>query len=199
MSDKTLDKLIATLKSDAIDAADNASKKIVEEAHIRAQEIVKNAEEKRERILMDAEKEAQATISKGESALRQAARDFTVSVQNDLLKLFEVLLEREIRTAFTPDLIKSAILKVIENVGGEVELKLPADVEQDLADHIQQRLQTSNDLVSITKDEHMLHGFSIVKTAQGWSYHISPEEVAELLNTHLGKRWSYILKNGAQV
>lgn len=198
MSDKTLDKLIATLKSEAIDTADKESQKILEETHLQAQKILKGAEEKRERILMDAEKEAQATISKGESALRQAARDLNVTVQNDLLKLFGAVLEREVHGAFTPGLIKSAIVKVIENVGSEVELKLPADLEQELADYIHRHLQTSDGLVSITKDDNMLNGLSIVKTDQGWSYHISPEEVAELLNNHLSGKWANILKKGEQ-
>lgn len=198
MSDKTLDKLIATLKSEAIDAADRESKKILEEAHAQAQKTIKDAEGKREQILMKAEKEAQATISKGESALRQAARDLNVTVQNDLLKLFKSVLEREVHATFTPDLLKSAITKVIENVGSEIELKLPENVEQELADHIHQRLQKSDSLVSLIKDDTILHGFSITKTDQGWSYHITPEEVAGLLNAHLSGKWVNILKNEEQ-
>ncbi|WP_303315765.1 hypothetical protein Q4Q34_14180 [Flavivirga abyssicola] len=197
MSEKTLDKLITTLKSEAIDAADKASKKIVEDAHTQAKKIVKVAEEKRKQILMDAEKEKEATLSKGKSALQQAARDLHITLQNSLLKLFGAVLEKEVHKVFTPDLLKSAVVKVIENIGSGIELKLSEDFEQALADHIHQHLKTSKDFVSITKADNMLNRLSIIKTDEGWSYHISPEEVAALLNTHLSGKWMNILKNEA--
>lgn len=198
MSDKTLDKLILSLKSEAIDVAERESNKILEEARSQAQKILKGAEEKSEEIQMNAEKEAQAIISKGESALRQAARDLNIAVRNQLLKLFESVLEKEIRREFTPDLVKSAIVKVIENIGSDVELKLPGAFEQELADYIHQRLQTSDGLVSIIREDSILAGFSVTKTGQGWSYRISPEEIAELLQSHLIGKWVDVLKNNEQ-
>ncbi|RKN79676.1 hypothetical protein [Ulvibacterium marinum] len=199
MSEKTLDKLIATLKSEAIKAADNEAMDIVEKARAQAQKIIKDAEAKKEELLEDAKKEAQATLNKGEGALKQAARDLTVSVRNDLLKLLGAVLEREIETALTPDLLEEAVLKVIENVGSGVTLKLPENAEAKLVDRIQKRLQTSDTLASISKDATILNGFSITKTDQGWSYHISSEEVAELLNVHLSPKWVQILKNESEV
>lgn len=195
MSDKTLNGLIATLKSEAIDAADKASKKILEEAHAEAQKIVKKAEDKKEKILAEAQNEAQVTLSKGKSALEQAARDLNITVQNDLLKLFGAVLKSEIREAFNPSLIKSAVVKIIENVGSEVALELPKDFEQKLTDHVHLRLQISDNLVSLIKDDSILYGLTISKTDQGWSYHITPEEVAELLNNYLSGKWINILKN----
>lgn len=198
MSDKTLDQLISSLKSEAIEAAERESNKILEEARAQAQKILKGAEEQRDRMLTDAGNEAQATIRKGESALRQAARDLHIAVRNNLLELFRAVLEKEIHRTFTPDLVKSAVMKVIENIGGEVELKFPEALEQELADYIHQRLQTSDDLVSITRDDSILAGFSITKTNEGWSYRISPEEVAELLQPHLIGKWVDVLKNEEQ-
>ena len=198
MSDKTLDQLISSLKSEAIDTAERESNKILEDARSQAQKILKGAEEKREQILLEADNEAQAMIRKGESALRQAARDLYIAVRNDFIELFGAVLEKEIHNDFTPDLIKSAVVKVMENIGKEVELKLPGALEQALADYIHQRLQNSDDLVSIIRDDSMLAGFSITKTDEGWSYHISPEEIAELLQPHLIGRWVEVLGNKEQ-
>lgn len=195
MTENTLDKLIATLKSEAIEAADLKAKEILDKAQLQAQEITKEAEAKKAALLNNAEKEAQATLKKGEAALRQAARDLIISTQNDLLKLLKALLEQELETNFTPDLMEKAVLKVVENVGSGVTLVLPKNMETKLAEKIQKRLQASNNLVSITTDTTLLHGFSITKTDQGWSYHISPKEVAELLNAHLSPKWVNILKN----
>ena len=195
MSETTLDKLIATLKTEAIDAADNEAKQIVEKAQAKAQKIVDGAESKSKELLHHAQKEAEATLNKGEAALKQAARDLTVSVRNELLKLLKAALEREVETNFTPELMEKAVLKVIENVGSGIALQLPETMEAQLAKKIQKRLQDSDNLDSVTKDAHLLNGFTVTKTDQGWSYQISPEEVAELLNAHLSPKWVQILKN----
>lgn len=195
MSEKTLDKLIVTLKTEAIEAADKEAKQIVEKAHKEAQRILKEAEEQKEELLVKADKEAQAIYGKGESALKQAARDLTISVRNDLLKLLKTALEREVESNFTPDLMERAILKVVGNIGSGVALKIPGNMKKELADKIQERLRTSGDLDTLTKDPNLPNGFVVTKTDQGWSYRISAEAVAELLNGHLSPKWINILKN----
>lgn len=195
MSEKTLDSLIATLKTEAIEGAEKESDRIIKAAQNEAKRIVEYAEEERKQLLGDAEKEANATLNKGESALRQAARDVTVSLQNHLIELLKTVLERDVKASFTPELLESAVVKVIENIGDDVELKLSPDLEASLADNIQQRLQKSDNLVDITKDNSLSKSLSITKKDQGWNYHISPEAVTELLGTHLSNKWVKILRN----
>jgi F0F1-type ATP synthase membrane subunit b/b' len=195
MSEQTLDKLIATLKSEAIETADKEAKQIVDNARAQAQKILKEAEAKRAELLNNAEKEAKATLDKGEGALKQAARDLTVSVQNDLLKLLKATLEQEVATTFTPELMEKAVFKVIENVGTGASLQLPENMDAALAEGIQKRLQESDSLEAISKDPNLLHGFTITKTNEGWSYHISPEAITDLLYEHLSTTWVNLLKN----
>jgi len=195
MSEQTLDKLIATLKSEAIETSEKEANQIMEKARQQAKSILKEAEVKKADILSQAEKEAKATMKKGEAALKQAARDLTVSVQNDLLKLFKVILEQEVATTFTPDLTEKAVLKVIENVGSGTSLQLPEKMDASLAESIQKRLQESDSLEAISKDPSLLHGFTITKTSEGWSYQISPEAITDLLYEHLSTAWVNVLKN----
>jgi hypothetical protein len=197
MSDKNLGRLITSLKTEAIEAAEKESEKIREAAKLQAQQTLEKAVEKGDQIILEAEQEAQAILSKGESALRRAARDFNISVRNDLLKIFQVVLEKEIQKEFTPDLIKTAITKVIENIGSDVELKLPQEFRKELADYIHSRLKSSEKLLSIMEDNSVLTGFSITKKQQGWSYTVSPEEVAEALKNHLNNNWINILQKEA--
>ena len=195
MSDKTLDKLIAQLKSEAIDSAEEASQKIVEDAKVKAQTIIKNAEDERLQMLSEAKKEAQDTISKGESALKQAARDLNVTVKNDLLKLFKAVFENEVEKSFSSDLIKTAVLKVIDTIGSDLEVKLPETMKQELVDAIRKQIQASDNSIAILKDKNLLNGLSITKTDQGWSYQITPEEVTELLTSNLSEKWINILNS----
>ncbi len=197
MSDKTLDQLIASLKREAIDAAETESRKILEKARLQAQQIVEEAEHKKNNILEEARQEAEAILRKGEAALQQAGRDYSISVRNELLHVFQVVLEREIRKEFTPELLKTAMVKVIENIGSDVALKLSPEFSQELADYIHSRLKSSGKSVSIIENHSVLNGFAITHKEQGWSYAISSEEVAEALQAHLNPKWIDLLKKGA--
>lgn len=195
MSETNLNNLIATLKTEAIDAAEKEAAAILNAARDKAQRTLRDAEEQQKARLQEAEKEAEAILIKGKSALRQAARDVTISLQNDLIQLLTAVLERDIQDNFTPELLKSAITKVIENIGSDVELDLSADLKEDLADHIQQRLQTSNQLLGITADSSLSKTINITKKNEGWNYQISTEAITELLAANLSGKWLKILKN----
>ena len=193
MSDKTLDQLIAQLKSEAIDTAEKEAQQIIDKAKTEAQQILNSAKEEREQILSESKKEADDIISKGESALKQSARDLNVSIKNDLLELFKAVLEKEIEKTFTSEMMISVVEKVVNTVGKDVTLKLPADMEQNVVDAIQKQVQTSGSSISILRDRELFSGLSIFKNEEGWSYQITPQEVAELLNTFLSKKWIEIL------
>ena len=194
MSEKSLDKLIATLKSEGIEAADREAGQIVEKAREQARKIVEEAEAKSEEILNKAAQEAQDTLNKGEEALKQAARDLSISVQNDLLALFGTVLEKEVEADFGPDLMEKVVLKVVENVGSGTTLQLPENMETKLVARIRKKLQAIDNVDAVTKDKTLLNGFAVAKTDEGWNYRISPAEVAELLHTYLSPRWVDILK-----
>lgn len=196
MSEKSLDKLIASLKSEAITAAENESDKILEEARMEAQKILEDAKKKSDQMLVDAEQEAQATIRKGESALQQAARDLNITLRNDILSLFGSVLEQEIHKQFTPDLLKSAVVPLIQNIGSDVELSLPADFKEELASYIHKQLKES-DIQTLIKEGSTLSRLTITQKEQGWSYDISPDEIAQLLKSHLIGKWTDILKKEA--
>jgi vacuolar-type H+-ATPase subunit E/Vma4 len=195
MSEQSLDKLISTLKSEAIEAAEKQEKEIIDRAKAKAEKIVREAESQKKQMLSDAKQEAEDTIKKGESALAQAARDVTLQVQNDLRKLFASVLERDIQSAFDTDLMKKAVLRVLENLDEEVAIRIPPQLESELTDYIQKQVQTSGDLAKIATDESLIRGFSVKKTEQGWSYQITPEEVSTILSDHLSRKWASLIQN----
>jgi len=195
MSEKSLDQLIESIKSEAIESANKESKQILADANAKAERILKNAEDQRNQIIDDANSEAEAIVKKGESALQQAARDLNVAVRNDLIGLLSAVLDKQVSNEFSPDLVKTAILKVIENVGSNVELRLSEEFESELAQYVHSELQNSKDLVSLKKDAGILSGLAISNTNEGWSYEITPEQVAGLLREHLTGQWVNLLKN----
>jgi vacuolar-type H+-ATPase subunit E/Vma4 len=194
MGKQTLDALIDKIKSEAIEAAEHKATEILDRARMEAQNSTTEAEAEREALLFRADKEAQATLTKGQMALKQAARDLIISVRNDLLKLLKNLLEQEVEDNFTPDLMEKAILIIMENMGSGTELRLSEDMESELAEKVRRRLQQSNTSNSISMDSALLTGFSVAKTDEGWSYHISSKELTDLLNDHLSPKWIEILE-----
>ena len=193
MSDNTLDELIAKVKSEAIDSAEKDAQRIIEEAKQKAKQVLKNAEAEKEQMLVDAKTEADAMLNKGKLALQQAARDVDIAVKNDLLKVFKTVLESEVSASFTPDIYASVINKVIDTVGKNIAIALPAELEEQLIDAIRKKVTGSDDGVKISKDEQLFSGLSVTKTDEGWSYDITAEEVSELISQNLNRKWVDIL------
>lgn len=195
MSEQTLDGLIARVKSEAIEAAEKEAKQILDDAEQKVQQLLVNAKSEKEAILSDAEKDAKAIVEKGKIALNQAARDVHISVKNDIQKLFKSVLESEVKNAFTPELYGTLITRVMDSLGSNVAISLPAETEDKLLQAIQNKVATSKTTPDILKKENLLSGFSISKTDEGWSYEITAEEIADLLNKHLSPKWTELLKN----
>jgi len=198
MSEQSLERLISSLKTEAIEAAEKESEEILNDAKEKAQSILRQTEESKASIIEDAEQQAAAILRKGEAALRQAGRDYSISVRNALLEIFHAVFKEEIQKEFKPDLIKETISKVVENVGSGIEIKLSDENMGNLADFVHSRLQTAQSTASLLADDSVLNGFSITKTEEGWTYSISAEEVAEALNKYLNKSWVNIMNKGSE-
>lgn len=194
MSDQNLDQLIKSLKTEAIDAAEKEAAKILHEATLKAQASLDKAKKKKSQIIADAETEAEAIVRKGEAAIQQAGRDLTLSLQDDLLQLFRSALEIEITKEFTPELVKSVIISMIENVGSGVEIKLPIETIRELGDFISSQIKSTGDNILFGQDDSLVSGMKIKETGEGWYYHITPETIAEALQPCLTDYWISILK-----
>lgn len=195
MSDKNLENLIETIKQEAIEAADKKVAVILEKAKKQAAEIIKSAETKKATLIDEAAKTAEATINKGNNALKQAARDLSITLHNDMKRLFREVLEQEVDASFTPETIKTEVLKVLERVGTNVEVQLPETSKNDIASYIHKQLQQSKDVTKISANTALLKGFKITNKEEGWSYQVSPEEVTELLHSQLNNQWKEILSS----
>jgi vacuolar-type H+-ATPase subunit H len=195
MSTNNLGQLINSLKTEAIDVAEMEAAKIIEQANMQAKQIVEEALDEKQQIINKAKIEGEGIVSKGGSALRQAARDVNISLRNDLLRTYKKVFETEVRKEFTPDLIKTAILKVVDSIEGDMELRVSEEFFEEVSEFTQSRLKSLKKLPTIVADDSIINGFSVVQKNQGWSYLISPEQVATALEKYLSKNWMNILKN----
>jgi vacuolar-type H+-ATPase subunit E/Vma4 len=195
MSDKNLENLIQTIKQEAIETADKKAAEILEQAKKEAADIIKSAQSKKAALIDEGEKTAEATINKGENALKQAARDLSITLHNDIKHLFRGVLEQEVDATFTPETIKTAVLKLLEQVGTNVEIQLPEALKKEVVAYIQKQLQHSKSITAISADTALLKGFKITNTNEGWSYQITPEDITGLLHSQLNNQWKEILSS----
>ena len=193
MSEQSLDLIIERLKREAIDKAEEKSASLLADAQAEADRIRVEAEEQKKAMLQQAEKEAREIVEKGKSALQVAARDLSLSVRNDLLGMLRATLHKEVEESFGPDLMKAVITRLIDQLGSEVTFSLPADQKEELARFIQKKFQASAASFLLLERGDSSKGISINKTDKGWSFDISPEQVAEALLPHLNPRWASIL------
>jgi len=189
MAEKTLDKLIETLRTEVIEAAEKESDQIIEGARAEAAAILAEVAVQSEEMIKKAEKESKSILDKGRGALDQAARDLNISVRNDLLQLLKSVLGREVQQGFSADVVEKAIGQILENVGIGVSLVLSEELAAELGNKVLDRLHSMSQLKEVQVDKALPDGIVLSHSEQGWSYDISSEAVTELLFYQLSPSW----------
>lgn len=193
MGDQSLDLLISSLKTEAIEAAEKEAKTIIEEAKSKAETIINNAQYQKQQTITEADKEAEAILHKGKMALKQAARDLTINLQNDVLNLFNTALRTKVDKEFSPDLLKSLLLPLIKNIGSDIEVSMPANTLKELAEFIRNEVQKNSENITFKEAPHLFSGLKIFKKEEGWSFEITPDTLMEALKPLLTAHWVTLL------
>jgi len=193
MSEKSLDQLINTIKTEAIEAAEKEAQAIVAKAQEDAKTIMDDAEAQKSDIISAAKKQAQQTLNKGKNDLIHAARDIKISLRNELLHLLKNVLQKEIDEHFTPELTEKAILEIIQNIDVGVSLSLPNDLKDNLSAKTMSLLQSQDTALHFDKNR-IAKGLIVENKNEGWTYMVSPEQITALLYNQLSPKWVEILK-----
>jgi V/A-type H+-transporting ATPase subunit E len=189
MSEYSLDGLIAKVKSEAIERAEKEAQEIIDDAKAQAAKILEKANAEKEQRISEAEEQANAIRHKADIALNQAAREVSIATKNDLLALFKAVLQAEVQAVYDPDLYKTLVLHIVDTVGENSAITLPYHLEEQVVKEIHKKVANSEKSVKILQSNQLLNGLKVTKTDEGWSYNITAEEVTELLNQQLSKKW----------
>ena len=91
--------LIASIRKEGIDSARAEADRIIQEAKDKADAIVREAEKERDKMVADAEKSIALEKSSSEAAIRQAARDVSLSlkksIEDEYSKILSAALSKE--------------------------------------------------------------------------------------------------------
>ena len=119
-----LENLIEKLKSEGVQAAQQQSDQIINDAKKEAQGIIDNAKKEAEMITQDAGKKAEKFKIGADAAVRQASRDMILVIKEKITGLFDRILKTKVEQTLSPDFIKMLILKLSENMqqGNAIEI-----------------------------------------------------------------------------
>ncbi len=179
-----LEHLIEKIKTDGIEEAKKSADEIIKTTRKEADSIIKKAHEDAQKIVASAGNQAEKLKSNAESALKQAARDTVLVTKEKLIKLLDMVFQRELGTALSPDLMKELILKIVEHWSGGAKLEVLVS-EKDLEElrelmFVKSRSELK-DTVTIKVDKGISKGFRVGLKDNNVYYDFTDESIAEFL------------------
>ena len=129
-----VENLIGRLRDEGIVQGRSQAEAIVTAAQQQAADIVATAQREAEAILIKAEEEAAKLKAAGEDAIRLAMRDTILSLEGDLIEVFQDRLRHLVKGVLAdPAFLQTLILEVASRAapaptGAQAELLLPAEL-----------------------------------------------------------------------
>ena len=195
-----LHELIAQIKKDGVDAAEDQASTIISEAQAQAEKIIADAQAQAEKILQNAKTENEKMVRSGEDAIRQAGRNLLISFRESVAKELQAITGEAVTAAYARENLSAMVLSVVENWTKNPENENLSVIlnDQDLA-----ALEAT--LLAALKEK-MLQGVTLkasdsfdggfrIAVADGSAYYdYSSEAVVEMLSGYLSPRVAQLLK-----
>lgn len=193
-----LENLIEKIKKEGVEEARKEAEAIRQKANEDASKIIENARKEAENILKKAEKETAQLQKNAEASIRQAARDVSLLVKEQIIKLFESLLKKNISQRLSPEFMKELIGKIVDKWSPE-ETSLEITINEKDRKKLEELLlnETKKELQKgiVIKVNNMIEsGFHIRAKGEDAYYDFSEDSIAEALKTFLNPSVSAILE-----
>lgn len=106
--------LIASIRKEGIEEAKKESERIINEAKAAAADIVAKAEAEKDKILDNAKKSISLERQSSEAAIKQAARDVSLSLKKSIEESFQAILSQKVDAALSQDVLVRVLEAVIK-------------------------------------------------------------------------------------
>ncbi|MFH1665205.1 MAG: hypothetical protein ABIA77_03560, partial [Candidatus Omnitrophota bacterium] len=140
-----LKNIIDKIKEEGVNEAERAAGEIVARAEEKAREIIESAEREKEKTVERAREDAEKLKNNSEEALKQASRDVVLSLKEQIKRVFDHIVKKEVSAVFTPELLKEVILRLVEafkkNDTAEVEVMVSEKDKQALESFFSAKLK----------------------------------------------------------
>lgn len=194
--DAKLDHLIEKIKRDGVEEAQQSADKLLQEAREKARKIVENAQKEADAAREKAKTAAEKFQENGETALKHAAQNTRLLVKEQLGKLFDRVLLREVQTHLNPEFMTTTIEHIVNQwkPDGAFEISLSEKDASELSDTLLTRLKRQIDeSITIKINPNLTSGFRLNKKEDALTYDFSDESITEALKIFLNPQLKKIM------
>lgn len=177
--------LINSIKKDGIESANNESKKILDDANKKAEMIISEATKKKNEMLEEAKKQIALERESSMAAVKQGARDLSLSFVKGTEEKFTQILKTKIDDSFSADVLKEVIVLAIQSEfdSKDVVVELPEKYKKTIADSILSDIkkEVEKDGLAFSFSSSLSGGFRVIENDGKAYIDLSSDEVTKLL------------------
>lgn len=195
-----LQALLDRITEEGLKKADAERRVIVEKAQSEAEQIVASAREQADSMVEEAKREAAVLHTKGEEALRQAARDVMLSLRRRLEERVSAVAKALVQEALPPERMAELLGELISSfvsqggVEDRVEVLLNDEQCSQVESALKARLGSSfKDRCELSPVPSLSGGFRLQLGASDVEYDFSDESLAEALAAFVSPRLAAIV------
>jgi V/A-type H+-transporting ATPase subunit E len=198
-----IQELIDKIKNEGIGKAEEKANQIEEEANKKARDIIAEANKKAGEIIENAKSEAEKFEITGKQALTQAGRDLILSLRLDIISIFNALVKKETKKAFSNDLLKEILTKITDSWIKKGISDLEVLLSQEDLDSLEEFFSgefadTLKKGVKISAAKGIDAGFYISEKDSSAFYDITDKGIAEALCQYLNPRLTGCIKEAVK-
>jgi V/A-type H+-transporting ATPase subunit E len=198
--DSQLKELLEQIKQEGVQKAQTQSEEIITEAEERARKIVEEAESKADQIREQAKEDAEKTTQTGKDALAQASRDLILSLERDIKRIFDTVIERETEQATSgeslSDIVAALVSAWVEKNSTDLEVLLPANQLEQLDSLLRGRLASElSSGVEIKPTSAVDYGFRVSTEGGSVYYDFSSQGIAEVLGAYVNPKLAQTIQS----
>ncbi|MFA5199608.1 MAG: V-type ATP synthase subunit E family protein [Candidatus Omnitrophota bacterium] len=192
--------LIAKIQQEGIRAAEDNAAKIKKEADTLAQKIIADAKAEAKKIIAEANIEAKRLDDSTRASLKQAGRDFLISLRKEINSTLDAIIKANIRQALSTEELSGIIISLIKNAsfssGAEVIISLSQQDKEKLEkEFLSQLIQESKKQVTLKSSDSIYGGFTISFDSGKSIFDFTTPALAEYISTNLRPELIKILQS----
>ncbi len=195
-----LQELLERINREGVEKAERKAAEIVSAAGEKAKQIVEEAEKRAADREAAAEEAAGKLKDNAEKAIGQSARNVLLSLEEEVRKYFDRILQEAVGKSLDQKALTAAIMKLIEKAGGEIrgddkgEVSLSPEDAKKISDGLLARFrQQVEGKLEIKPVPGVEAGFTISFDGGKSSYDFTDDGLRELLTTYLSPHLKEII------
>lgn len=192
-----LKELIETIKAEGIKSGESQGAELIDQAKSEAAAIVSAAKDEADAIVAAAKETAAKETASGEAAIKQASRDLILNLRKEIESLFAAVIQGDVKSALTGDLLKDAIVAVVKGLTDDhsdlelmVDSKQLAAIEKGLLSSLSAEVKKG---FEIKPFDQLDAGFRIGMKDGSAFYDFSDQEISLVLSGFLNRKLAALL------